>query len=243
VDQPFSAARRNLHGLRRPGASSTYAQYQRGGSITGQYTDVNSVVHGFLRSPDGSFTTFDIPALKPFLPESINAAGAITGSILTRSTRTQTLTASAGPRRDTHSFRCPWGRHTGRGPLVPTPLASTRQVRSQASTSTRIVTTTATCGPSDGTLTTFDVPGQSTAPSPSVSIRPRAITGEYSDASYVGHGFLRAPDGTLTTFDAPGANTATLALALMRPIAITEPLRTRQGVSRLSALPRRYLHP
>ena len=31
------------------------------------------------------------------------------------------------------------------------------------------------------------------------------IAGLYADASFVFHGFLRAPDGTITTFDAPGA--------------------------------------
>jgi hypothetical protein len=32
------------------------------GAITGYYADANSVSHGFLRSPDGKFTTFDVPA-------------------------------------------------------------------------------------------------------------------------------------------------------------------------------------
>jgi len=61
----------------------------------------------------------------------------------------------------------------------------------------------------DGTLTTFDAPGASTAPyqgTGAVSINTSgAIAGYYIDGSNVQHGFLRAPDGTFTTLDAPGA--------------------------------------
>src|SRR5215471_8904157 len=31
------------------------------GEITGSYSDVNDVFHGFLRAPNGTFTTFDAP--------------------------------------------------------------------------------------------------------------------------------------------------------------------------------------
>ena len=33
------------------------------------------------------------------------------------------------------------------------------------------------------------------------------IAGDYADASFVFHGFVRAADGTITSFDAPGAGT------------------------------------
>lgn len=60
------------------------------GEITGYYMDVNNVVHGFIRSPEGKFTTFDAPGAdtspqpSPFslvgtIPTGINDAGAITG--------------------------------------------------------------------------------------------------------------------------------------------------------------------
>src|ERR1700747_2548626 len=32
-----------------------------GGVITGSYQDANNAFHGFLRSPDGKFTTFEAP--------------------------------------------------------------------------------------------------------------------------------------------------------------------------------------
>jgi hypothetical protein len=58
------------------------------------------------------------------------------------------------------------------------------------------------------TFTTFDPPGsQGTSP---VSINPAGqIVGNYFDASFVTHGFLRAKDGNFTSFDAPGAGVAT----------------------------------
>ena len=61
------------------------------------------------------------------------------------------------------------------------------------------------------TIITFDAPGagtgtfQGTIPE---DINPAGvITGVYSDANFVAHGFLRAPDGAFTTIDAPGAGT------------------------------------
>ena len=59
------------------------------GSIAGIYSDVNSVNHGFLRSPDGKFTTFDAPGAGTDsyegtgcfsdCPVSLNDWGQITG--------------------------------------------------------------------------------------------------------------------------------------------------------------------
>ena len=59
----------------------------------------------------------------------------------------------------------------------------------------------------DGTITNFDPPGSAvTIPE---SINPAgAIAGDYADASFMFHGFVRAPIGAITTFDAPGAGTA-----------------------------------
>jgi hypothetical protein len=56
------------------------------GAITGHYTDAQGLIHGFLRSPSGKFTTFDPPGASTAaapgyatFPDSINVAGAITG--------------------------------------------------------------------------------------------------------------------------------------------------------------------
>ena len=44
------------------------------GAITGSFG-----AHGFLRAPDGTFTTFDPPGSTETMPASINPAGVITG--------------------------------------------------------------------------------------------------------------------------------------------------------------------
>src|SRR3984893_8648546 len=42
-----------------PGSNSTQpASINAKGAIAGSYNDANYVLHGFLRAPDGSFTTF-----------------------------------------------------------------------------------------------------------------------------------------------------------------------------------------
>jgi hypothetical protein len=66
-----------------------------------------------------------------------------------------------------------------------------------------------------GTLIEFDAPGAGTvslpACAPNCGTIPQAnnalgqITGYYTDANIVPHGFLRKADGTFLTFDAPGA--------------------------------------
>ena len=54
------------------------------GVIEGYYADVDFVYHGFLRAPDGTFTTFDAPGAGTLIFEGtiasrINPAGAIAG--------------------------------------------------------------------------------------------------------------------------------------------------------------------
>ena len=71
-------------------ARRTTRERQRGdinsaGTIVGNYSDANNAIHGYLRSPDGTFTTIDAPnafqgANSPgtFITH-INARGAIVG--------------------------------------------------------------------------------------------------------------------------------------------------------------------
>ena len=54
------------------------------GAITGYYLDAIFLNHGFLRDPDGRFTTIDVPgagtgAYQGTIPAGINPSGAITG--------------------------------------------------------------------------------------------------------------------------------------------------------------------
>src|SRR5260370_12286029 len=56
----FGAARVQTFGV--PGASETYANgVNLSGTVLGSYYDSTFVSHGFVRSPAGNFTTFDVP--------------------------------------------------------------------------------------------------------------------------------------------------------------------------------------
>ena len=45
-----------------PGAVTTYADFvNAAGAVVGSYLDADGMPHGFIRNPDGSFTTVDIP--------------------------------------------------------------------------------------------------------------------------------------------------------------------------------------
>src|SRR2546422_37705 len=54
------------------------------GATTGVYSDARGASHGFLRAPDGTITTFDVPGAgtgvsQGTCAQSINDSGAITG--------------------------------------------------------------------------------------------------------------------------------------------------------------------
>jgi hypothetical protein len=56
------------------------------GAITGIYLDANNVYHGFVRSPEGAFTTFEAPGadttpndFNGTFPYGINDWGVVTG--------------------------------------------------------------------------------------------------------------------------------------------------------------------
>jgi uncharacterized membrane protein len=78
-----------------PGADTT-AQHFNGtvpnaindaGAIAGGYWDVQNQEHGFLRSPEGEFQTFDVPGGTPgtTLPIALNIEGAIVGYYIDKS--------------------------------------------------------------------------------------------------------------------------------------------------------------
>jgi hypothetical protein len=51
-----------------------------GGEVEGVYVDPNGVLHGFVRSKQGTFTTYDVPGAAGTLPESNNTPGVIAGN-------------------------------------------------------------------------------------------------------------------------------------------------------------------
>lgn len=148
------------------------------GAITGWYVDGNNVMHGYLRAPDGTFTSFDVP-------------GAGTDSSACKD-------APAAPGAP------PWLAGTQAGSLNPEGAVVGQYVdnncvihgfvRSADGSITQFDVPGAGTGAGQGTFAVSNNPAGE-------------VTGSYLDGSNVYHGFVRAKDGKLTTFDIPGAGT------------------------------------
>ena len=210
-----------------PGADTTAGSYNGTypnsindlGAITGNYWDANGFSHGFLRSPDGTFTTFDVPGVGGFgtTPRGFNLEGAVVGFY-------------TDSNYSFHAFlRSPDGKFTTWiGPDACTGNGSEGCYGSGASNINAFGIIAGgfednsgnfvhhgSVRNAEGNLKTFDVPGAGTGsyqgtgcPGCNLGLNQLgAIAGIYSDANSVNHGFVRSPDGKFTTFDAPGAGT------------------------------------
>jgi len=150
------------------------------GAITGPYFDANGALHGYVRDPDGTLTNFDAPGAG-----TGPAQGTIPNTIGPTGTIPGTIIDASGV---FHGFlRAPDGTFTmfdvlGAGSSHTTQPPSSSRPRPF-----------------------FRIPGQGTQ---AVATNQAGITeGNFIDASFVAHGFIRTPDGTITTFDPPGAGT------------------------------------
>ena len=198
------------------GGEGTYgASINRQGTIAGFYVDSSSVVHGFVRSKDGEFTTFDAPnaASTPgtgTYAANINDFGMVAGVYVDASgvvhSYIRTPNGSflhfdppgtgfgAGQGSFTGASSClsPWGTIAGYyldpGSVMHGYLRTI-----------------------DGKITTFEVPGSGTAPYQGTyawTLSPFGVAaGQWIDGNWVAHGFIRHINGRLTTFDHPGAGT------------------------------------
>ncbi len=187
------------------------------GAISGTYEDANNVFHGFVRSPEGKFTTFEAPGadttpgnFNGTFVNGISDAGAITGSY---------SDASGG----SHGFlRSPEGAFTTFDVTGSAPGAT---IANALNLEGAIVGFFADqhgvfrpyVRRPDGRFATWSVPGECDA-SPatgcfgsasfSINLFGEAASGyEDNSGNFVGHGLLRSADGKLTTFDVPGAGT------------------------------------
>jgi uncharacterized membrane protein len=208
-----------------PGADTTPGSYNGTapnaindlGAVTGEYWDATGAAHGFLRSPTGRYTSFDVPGSGGFTnPIAINLAGEVVGYY-------------ADPNSVVHGFlRKPNGVIvTFDGPGACQVSNALGCYGSGASSVNGFGTLAA--GFNDlnfvhhglirspgGKLAAFDVPGAGSdayqgtgCPGCSLSINASgAIAGTYRDSSNVSHGFLRSPEGGFTTFNVPSAGTS-----------------------------------
>ena len=181
------------------------------GDIAGAYSDTNAVAHGFVRAPNGTITTFDAPGAstgpgtpKNFpgpgtLPISINTAGDVAGAYTDSNHVVHAFVRSANGTITT--FDAP-GAGTSSG-LVPGTVGGSindaGNIAGMYSDASNVFHGFVRAA--NGTITSFDAPGvgagmgllQGTL---GVSINAAGnVTGAYTDASAVGHGFVLIPAG------------------------------------------------
>ena len=186
------------------------------GVVAGYYNDSNFVSHGFIRTPDGKITTFDVPGadINPAdqlgsIVSGINALGVVAGYYYDSS-------AVA------HGFlRNPNGKFTSFD--APGSSASGTFVVGQINVEVAVAGFYTNSAPSfrayirnpDGTFVTFSAPDACDTTinagcdgTGAYAINDAGtVVGAFRDSSgnFVAHGYLRQRDGTLTPFEAPGA--------------------------------------
>src|SRR5258707_375622 len=132
------------------------------GAITGFYSDVNFVAHGFVRAPNGTLTTFDFPAsaATPSTgtnPYTTNTATCVMNTAAARTVAEYYVDVSSAPRG---FLRAPNGTLT-----TFDPPGSTTTIASGINPATTITGSFATnqyhgfLRASNGKFTTFDPPG------------------------------------------------------------------------------------
>jgi hypothetical protein len=185
------------------GAITGYAPAFTGFSPEGIPLSIN---RGYVRDPEGNYTSFDPPDSTSTKAVSINATGTIAGYY-------QVANMSV------HGFlRRPGGTIESFDPPESTGTIVTGINKAGAITGYYTVANGRTFGfvrRPGGTFETFDVPGtlvtvlpvifgfpvSSLTPASSINDKG-AITGSYRDNSG-SHGFVRSPEGIITSFDLP----------------------------------------
>lgn len=187
------------------------------GAVTGYYLDANNVFHGFVRSPEGKFTSFEAPGadtapgdLNGTSPNAINDAGVITGVYY-------------DAQNVSHGFlRSPEG-----GMTTFDPPGSTGTVPIAINLESDIVgyyvdqngLFGAFLRRTNGTFATWKDPNACNTPNTPTSTFFCGgtgafninifglVAGAYADKNGAGHGLLRLPDGRLRSYEVPGAGT------------------------------------
>ena len=186
------------------------------GAITGFYSDASGGTHGFLRSPEGAFTTFDVPrsAMGGTIANALNLEGAIVGFYADQNGVFRPYLRHPNGTFATWSVpgECDASPATGCFGSAAFSLNLFGTASSGYEDNSGNFVGHGLLRSADGKLTTYDVPGGGTGPyqgtgCPGCS-RPinlfGANAGFYIDGNNVAHGYLRGPAGKITTFDPPG---------------------------------------
>lgn len=197
------------------------------GEITGYYLDANNVYHGFVRSPEGKFTTFEAPgadttpqSYNGTVPNSINDAGAITGYYADASGNNHGFLRTREGVFTT--FDVPGGSLLTRGIGINVEGAVVGFYLNQNDVFLSFLRNP------DGSFETWTDPGQCDA-SPAVGCYGAGalsinvfgiISGGYEDNSgnFLTHGLIRNSQGKLVSYTVPGALQGTWCPACASPV-------------------------
>jgi len=149
----------------------------------------------FIRTVDGTVTTFVVPGASATEALRINDQGTITGFY--RDSAGQ----AHGFVRISDGTITTFDVHNANG-VGPISINNKGEVTGSYTDGTGNHGFVRTSG---GRIKTFDVSGA--IETASVCINDKGVSvGYYLDSNHITHGFLRAADGTITTFDVPGAS-------------------------------------
>jgi hypothetical protein len=191
------------------GAPGTWAAaIDASGVVTGYYVDANYVAHGYLRAPDGTFTSFDVPHAgtgpnQGTFATNMNLEGTIAGFYVDTNnvnhgfvrTRDGAITEFDVPGAGTGPNQGTW---LGWAQCISTTGAVDGTYSDSAGVSHGFVRDPY------GNITTFEVKDPSGGSTETYGINPAgAIVGMFTDASGIDHGLVRAADGVITVFDVP----------------------------------------
>jgi hypothetical protein len=202
------------------------------GAITGIYYDVNNVGHGFLRSPEGAFTTFDAPGSVGYTnPVAINLESGIVGYYGDQNGQARaflrhpdgTFETWSGP--DACTSAPPGGFCGGTAAFSINVFGTVAGGYGDTNLVSHVLIRTPA-----GKLQSVSVPGAGTGsgqgtgcPGCSRGLNVfGTIASYYIDGNNVVHGFLSAPAGKFITFDAPGEGPQGVGCAADCPIGLND---------------------
>jgi hypothetical protein len=182
------------------------------GVIAGQFQDSNYLYHGFVRYPNGSFTTFVEPDAGTVASQA-TFVGTLAFDVNLFGTTAGIYVDAGGVQ---HGFvRSPWNDFTSFDPTgsvftyvcEETCLSPDGTVAGFYSDSSGV--THGFVRQANGAITSFDAPAPATLTTiltVAASINPQGvIAGYFVDSNFMAHGFLRYPNGSFTAFDDPKA--------------------------------------
>ncbi|MFY9676008.1 MAG: hypothetical protein WAK13_16220 [Terriglobales bacterium] len=196
------------------GGQGTYAiAINDSGAITGFYVDIANMLHGFLRTPDGTITEFDAPGAGTGTGLGTEAAnigkdGTIAGTVYDNSGVAHGFLLPPNGKFVTFSVAGA-GTGSGQGTVIEwaSSLASTGAVTGNYIDAGNVIHGYVRAPL--GAITTFDAPGAGTAAGQgtySWSItNAGVVTAMFIDPNGVMHGYTRTARGVFRVFDIPGA--------------------------------------